>query len=82
MTLAENVIDPVCGMTIGRTRAPFTREHSTTTYYLCSIECASKFDADGDAYAAAAALQLPGWGLTPHPESVTRQFRSDTESTA
>ena len=82
MTLAETVIDPVCGMTIARAQAPFTREHTTTIFYLCSKECASKFDADADAYAAVAGLQLPGWGLTPHPESVAKQFRNDTESTA
>lgn len=81
MTLSATVIDPVCGMTIGATQAPFTREHAATTYYLCSVECASKFDADGDAYATAADLQLPGWGLTPHPESVIKQFRNDSEST-
>jgi len=77
VTLSENVIDPVCGMTLGKSQAPFTRELGTATYYLCSIQCASKFDIDGDAYAAAARLQLPGWGLTPHPEDVVKQFRSD-----
>jgi Cu+-exporting ATPase len=82
MILSAAVIDPVCGMTIGRTQAPFTREHETKTYFLCSVECASKFDADADAYATVAGLQLPGWGLTPHPENVVRQFRIDTESTA
>jgi YHS domain-containing protein len=82
MTAQETVVDPVCGMTIGRTQAPFTKEHGVSVYYLCSIECAKKFDADGDAYAAAAALQLPGWGMTPHPESVVKQFRTDTDSRA
>ncbi len=82
MTQSETVIDPVCGMTIGRNQAPFSREHSASVYYLCSIECATKFDADADAYATVAGLQLPGWGLTPHPEHVVKQFRTDTESTA
>jgi YHS domain-containing protein len=80
MTLPETVIDPVCGMTIGRNQAPFTREHSSSVYYLCSIECTRKFEADADAYAAVAGLQLPGWGMTPHPENVVKQFRTDTES--
>lgn len=82
MTLQERVIDPVCGMTIGQSQAPFTREHGTSIYYLCSIECAKKFDVDADAYAAVAGLQLPGWGMTPHPENVVKQFRSNPESTA
>jgi len=75
--LSESVIDPVCGMTLGKSQAPFTRELGNATYYLCSSQCASRFDSDGDAYVAAARLQLPGWGLTPHPEDVVRQFRSD-----
>jgi YHS domain-containing protein len=82
MTLPETVIDPVCGMTIGRNQAPFTREHSASVYYLCSIECTRKFDADADAYATVAGLQLPGWGMTPHPENVVKQFRTDAGSSA
>jgi len=82
MTLPETVIDPVCGMTIGRTQAPHKREHGAGVFYLCSIECTRKFDADADAYAAVAGLELPGWGMTPHPENVVKQFRTDTESTA
>ncbi|HEY5022267.1 MAG TPA: hypothetical protein VII30_07240 [Gemmatimonadaceae bacterium] len=75
MTPAENVIDPVCGMTITTAIAPFMREHNGGIFHLCSLDCATKFDADADAYAAVARLNLPGWGLTPHPESVTKQFR-------
>ena len=82
MTLPETVIDPVCGMTIGRSQAPFTREHGTSVYYLCSIECGKKFDADADAYAAVAGLELPGWGMTPHPENIVKQFRTDAEPSA
>jgi YHS domain-containing protein len=75
MSSSDNVIDPVCGMTIVRTEAPHHREHSGSTYYLCSIECAKRFDADGDAYATTAKLNLPGWGQTPHPDNVVKQFR-------
>ena len=73
----ESVIDPVCGMTLEKNRAPFEREHSGQVFHLCSAECAKKFDADGDAYAATARLNLPGCGSTPHPESVVEQFRQN-----
>ena len=75
MTEIQHVIDPVCGMTITVPQAPYAREHGGTTYYLCSVECRMKFDADGEAYVAAARLNLPGWGNTPHPESVREQYR-------
>jgi Cu+-exporting ATPase len=77
MSNDRNVIDPVCGMTIRVVQAPYARDHGGTTYYLCSIECRAKFDADGEAYVATARLDLPGWGETPHPESVVDQFRPD-----
>ena len=79
MASAEHVIDPVCGMTITKEQAPFAKEHDGSTYYLCSAECLAKFEADADAFATTAKLDLPGWGQTPHPESVTRQFRDGSE---
>ena len=75
MPSENQVIDPVCGMTITKAQAPFAREYDGSTYYLCSSQCLAKFDSDADAYSATAKLDLPGWGRTPHPESVTRQFR-------
>ena len=77
MALKNEVIDPVCGMTITVATAPYQRELGGSTYYLCSSACVSRFDSDGDAYATTARLNLPGWGETPHPESVTKQFRRD-----
>ena len=74
MTTNRDVIDPVCGMTLIVSQAPFNRLHADTTYYLCSTECALKFDADADAYAAVARLNLPGWGETPHPPAIVEQF--------
>jgi YHS domain-containing protein len=71
----REVIDPVCGMTITVLQAPFACDHGGATYYLCSVECHSKFKSDGDAYAAVSRLNLPGWGETPHPDSVIEQFR-------
>jgi YHS domain-containing protein len=75
VSLRDEVIDPVCGMTISRAEAPHQRELEGNTYFLCSAGCASRFDTDGVAYAAAAKLDLPGWGRTPHPDSVVEQFR-------
>ena len=75
MNSLDDVIDPVCGMTISRSSAPVIKAHGDVTFYLCSVECAAKFDADADAYAAVSRLDLPGWGMTPHPERVTKQFR-------
>ena len=73
---SQDVVDPVCGMTITIAQAPFTRELDGITHYLCSAACAQRFDADGAAYAAVARLQLPGWGLTQHPPAIVEQFRS------
>lgn len=73
--MSERVVDPVCGMTVTAEQAPFSRQHQGNTYFLCSAECDAKFRDDGDAYATVARLNLPGWGLTPEPESVTRQRR-------
>lgn len=75
MSFNIQVIDPVCGMTIDRQKAPFERQHRGETFYLCSTECAKRFDVDGDAYVATARLNLPGWGKTPHPENVVKHFR-------
>jgi YHS domain-containing protein len=80
MPAAREAVDPVCGMTIDIDRAPFTREFGGATYHLCSLQCASQFDGDAEAYVAAARLNLPGWGETPHPESVMRQFRPGPET--
>ena len=79
MNSSDKVIDPVCGMTIVIAEAPFNAEHNGSAYYFCSVQCASSFNADADAYAAAARLNLPGWGETPHPESVVKQFRKKDE---
>ena len=75
MNSHDDVIDPVCGMTILKSRAPVVKVHGEATFYLCSVECGAKFDADADAYAVVSRLDLPGWGKTPHPESVIKQFR-------
>ena len=79
MNQSDEVIDPVCGMTMRVQAAPLKREHRGDTFYLCSAECGVKFEADADAYVVAANLNLPGWGNTPHPENVVKQFRKTDE---
>ena len=75
MNSSEDVIDPVLRHDNATPPAPFLREHSGETFYLCSTECGVKFDGDSDAYVAASKLELPGWGMTPHPENIVKQFR-------
>jgi YHS domain-containing protein len=40
----ETAVDPVCSMTVEKSSAPATREHSSRTYYFCSAACAESFD--------------------------------------
>ena len=44
------VKDPVCGMEIESEKAFATREHEGRTFYFCSQDCVSKFDADPHKY--------------------------------
>jgi YHS domain-containing protein len=53
MSSEHRVLDPVCGMLIIPARAAAQREHAGQLYHLCSIGCATKFDADAVAYIAA-----------------------------
>lgn len=43
------VIDPVCGMEVDPTRAPWSRKAMGQTFYFCSSFCAEIFDPDIDA---------------------------------
>ena len=44
------VKDPVCGMEIESEKAFAKREHEGRTFYFCSQDCVSKFDADPHKY--------------------------------
>ena len=44
------VKDPVCGMEIESEKAFAKREHEGRTFYFCSQDCVSKFDADPHQY--------------------------------
>ena len=57
MTTAQQVVDPVCGMTINPETAADSREVDGVTYYFCSAHCAATFDADPARYTTASAKQ-------------------------
>jgi hypothetical protein len=50
LTLRNSVRDPVCGMTVDRSKTPFRSEWGGQTYYFCSEGCKSRFDADPARY--------------------------------
>ena len=57
-------------MRIEPAAAADTREHREVTYYFCSAWCATKFDADADAYIAASRVRGDGGTEEtddPHP---------------
>lgn len=47
----QQVVDPVCGMTISASGAAAHRDYDGTRYYFCSAGCAGRFDADPSQYA-------------------------------
>jgi uncharacterized protein len=49
LTIRRGVTDPVCGMKVDRARALRLR-HAGHTYYFCSEDCRSRFNADPEAY--------------------------------
>src|SRR5687768_17016115 len=49
-TIAENVIDPVCGMSVDPASAARYTDFHGHTYHFCSDTCKTKFDADPDKY--------------------------------
>lgn len=48
--MAENVKDPVCGMTIDKDKAAATAQHKGKTYYFCSPACKAKFEKEPHKY--------------------------------
>lgn len=48
------VTDPVCGMSISRDAAAEQREVDGHTYYFCSQQCATTFDAEPARYISSA----------------------------
>ena len=55
----ENVIDPVCGMTVDPHATPHRHIHQSHTYYFCSGSCLQKFVANPKRYLGAQASESP-----------------------
>ena len=47
---SDDVVDPVCGMTISKANAAGSSDYGGTTYYFCNPSCKTKFDANPAAY--------------------------------
>jgi uncharacterized membrane protein YraQ (UPF0718 family)/YHS domain-containing protein len=54
LTLRHGERDPVCGMTVDRSQAPFL-DHQGARYYFCGPGCRASFEADPERYAATGA---------------------------
>ena len=50
LTLRSGARDPVCGMTVDRSKTPFRSEWQGQTYYFCSAGCKERFDAEPERY--------------------------------
>jgi len=50
LTLDRGARDPVCGMTVERSKTPFRSEWNGKTVYFCSAGCKERFDADPERY--------------------------------
>ncbi len=48
-------IDPVCGMEVNETSAPFKTQYDEKTYYFCSEDCKQEFEEDPEEYITSAA---------------------------
>ena len=51
LTLRRGARDPVCGMTVDRSKTPYRSEHRGRTVYFCSAGCKASFDAEPERYA-------------------------------
>jgi YHS domain-containing protein len=49
--MAAEILDPVCGMHLNPTIAPFEFRHGDDMYYFCSDRCYRTFRDDPESYA-------------------------------
>jgi uncharacterized membrane protein YraQ (UPF0718 family)/YHS domain-containing protein len=50
LTVRRGARDPVCGMTVDRSKTPHRSEYKGRTIYFCSAGCKASFDADPERY--------------------------------
>jgi hypothetical protein len=65
LTLRRGALDPVCGMSVDRSKAP-TVEYAGRTFYFCSEECRSKFEADPERYVSPDAREAVAYEHAGH----------------
>lgn len=46
----DEMVDPVCGMTVEPSKAAAAWDHEGTTYYFCSVGCFERFRNDPQGY--------------------------------
>ena len=63
LTVRRGARDPVCGMTVDRSKTPYRSEYLGRTVYFCSAGCKASFDADPSRYAGAAGAPARGASL-------------------
>jgi len=50
LTVRRGARDPVCGMTVDRSKTPYRSEYKGRTVYFCSAGCKASFDAAPERY--------------------------------
>lgn len=50
ITMADKMIDPVCGMEVNPSQAAEKVSYEDKTYYFCAPGCKVKFEQDPDKY--------------------------------
>jgi YHS domain-containing protein len=57
LTVRRGARDPVCGMSVDRSKTPFTSVYHGQTVYFCNAGCKAKFDADPERYVGPSARE-------------------------
>ena len=70
LTVRRGARDPVCGMTVDRSKTPYRSEYNGQTVFFCSAGCKASFDAAPERYVdpagrEAKALQPQAFDLVP-----------------
>ena len=78
----EQVLDPVCGMSVNPATAKGgSHEHEGHTYYFCNPRCRERFAADPAKYLAASSAAAPGVPLAAPRPSPSAPARAEPPGT-